>query len=156
MGRWKAWYRRPLGAKQVDRIDRPWWATLSAMRRSRSPSKHKPLTALTALGLGQTMFVCVPPRLVEMASLFLRRAHHPEAIWLLRCVPFYGGAVHKFNIGQTVFLERYLERPLGASGGAYVITKRLPERDGEFEYRIKSVNEPHERAVRESQLKTDL
>jgi hypothetical protein len=64
--------------------------------------------------------------------------------------------VHKFNIGQTVFLERYLERPLGVSGGAYVITKRLPERDGEFEYRIKSVNEPHERAVRESQLKTDL
>jgi hypothetical protein len=42
------------------------------------------------------------------------------------------------------------------SGGAHVITKRLPERDGEFEYRIKSVNEPHERAVRESQLKTDL
>jgi hypothetical protein len=64
--------------------------------------------------------------------------------------------VHKFNIGQTVFLERYLERALGVSGGAYVITKRLPEHDGEFEYRIKSVNEPHERMVGESQLKTDL
>ena len=64
--------------------------------------------------------------------------------------------MYKFDIGQTVFLERYLERPLGVSGGAYVITKRLPEHDGEFEYQIKSVNEPHERAVRESQLKTDL
>jgi hypothetical protein len=39
-------------------------------------------------------------------------------------------------------------------GGAYVVTKRLPERGGEFEYRIKSVNEPHERVARESQLKT--
>jgi hypothetical protein len=28
----------------------------------------------------------------------------------------------------------------------------LPERDGEFEYRVKSVNEPHERVVVESQL----
>jgi hypothetical protein len=36
------------------------------------------------------------------------------------------------------------------------ITKRLPERDGEFEYRIKSINEPHERVVRESQLNTEL
>jgi hypothetical protein len=60
--------------------------------------------------------------------------------------------VHKFNIGQNVFLER----SLSVAGGACVVTKRLPERDGEFEYRIKSVNEPHERVVRESQLTTDL
>jgi hypothetical protein len=60
--------------------------------------------------------------------------------------------MHKFNIGQTVFLERSLAVP----GGTCVITKRLPERDGEFEYRIKSVNEPHERVARESQLATDL
>jgi hypothetical protein len=59
---------------------------------------------------------------------------------------------HKFKIGQTVFAERSLNLP----GGAYVITKRLPERNGEFEYRIKSVNEPHERVVRESQLETEL
>jgi hypothetical protein len=63
----------------------------------------------------------------------------------------YGRALHKFKIGQTVFLERSLAMP----GGAYV-TKRLPERDGEFEYRIKSINEPHERVVRESQLNTEL
>ena len=60
--------------------------------------------------------------------------------------------MHKFNIGQTVFLERSLAVP----GGTCVITKRLPERDGEFEYRIKTVNEPHERVVRESQLNTEL
>ena len=64
--------------------------------------------------------------------------------------------MHKFNIGQTVYLERYLERPLGVSGGAYVITKRLPEHDGEFEYQIKSVKEPHERVARESQLNGTL
>ena len=50
--------------------------------------------------------------------------------------------MYKFNIGQTVYLAVFLERSLGVSGGAYVITKRLPEHDGEFEYRIKSVNEP--------------
>ncbi|MGA8696233.1 MAG: hypothetical protein WB689_20775 [Xanthobacteraceae bacterium] len=60
--------------------------------------------------------------------------------------------MHKFNIGQAVFLERSLAVP----GGACVITRRLPEHDGEFEYRIKSVKEPHERVVRESQLKTEL
>jgi hypothetical protein len=28
----------------------------------------------------------------------------------------------------------------------------MPERDGEFQYRVKSVNEPHERVVRESEM----
>ena len=70
-----------------------------------------------------------------------------QSLWVL-----YGRDMHKFNIGQSVFLERSLAVP----GGACVITLRLPERDGEFEYRIKSVNEPHERVVGESQLKTEL
>jgi hypothetical protein len=60
--------------------------------------------------------------------------------------------MHKLKIGQTVYLKRSLAVP----GGTYVITKRLPERDGEFEYRIKSGNEPHERMVRESKLNTEL
>ena len=58
---------------------------------------------------------------------------------------------HNFKIGETVYVDRSLIVP----GGAYLITKRLPERDGEFEYPIKSVNEPHERAMLESQLKTE-
>jgi hypothetical protein len=64
--------------------------------------------------------------------------------------------VYKFNIGQTVYLAVSLERFLAVSGGTYVITKRLPEHDGEFEYQIKSVNEPHERVARESQLNGTL
>ena len=59
--------------------------------------------------------------------------------------------VHKFRVGETVFLHRSLH--LNIPGGAYLVTKKLPERDGEFEYRIKNVNEPHERVVRESQLR---
>ena len=38
------------------------------------------------------------------------------------------------------------------SGGVYEVTKQLPHNGREFEYRIKSVNEPHERVARESQL----
>ena len=33
-----------------------------------------------------------------------------------------------------------------------IVTKKLPEHNGEFEYRVRSVNEPHERVVRESEL----
>jgi hypothetical protein len=57
---------------------------------------------------------------------------------------------HKFHIGQTVFLIPVPS--LKIAGGAYIVTKRLPERDGEFEYRVKSADEPHERVVPESQL----
>jgi hypothetical protein len=55
---------------------------------------------------------------------------------------------HKFKIGQTVFLSP----SLGVPGGAYIVKRQLPEREGEFEYRVKSANEPHERVARESQL----
>jgi hypothetical protein len=58
---------------------------------------------------------------------------------------------HQFHIGQTVFLDPSLERNLPR--GAFIVTKKLPEHDGEFEYRVKSINEPHERVVRESQLR---
>jgi len=57
-------------------------------------------------------------------------------------------SVHKFKIGETVFLEG----SLNVLGGAYVIIRQLPERNGEHEYQIKSAREPHDRVVRESQL----
>ena len=38
-------------------------------------------------------------------------------------------------------------------GGAYIVTLKMPERDDEFEYRVRSSHEPHERVVRESQLR---
>jgi hypothetical protein len=39
-----------------------------------------------------------------------------------------------------------------AARGAYEIMAQLPERDGQFEYRIKSRGEPHERVAKESDL----
>ena len=58
---------------------------------------------------------------------------------------------HKFHIGETVQLLPPISRY--ASGGVYVVTKRLPASAGEYEYRIKSINELHERVVRESELR---
>ena len=57
---------------------------------------------------------------------------------------------YRFQIDQTVFLTPSLT--LNIPGGAYIVTKKLPERSGEFEYQVKSANEPHERVVRESEL----
>jgi hypothetical protein len=57
---------------------------------------------------------------------------------------------HRYRIGQVVQLIPSISR--NVSGGAYEITKQLPESGGEFEYRIKSMNERHERVVRESEL----
>jgi hypothetical protein len=56
--------------------------------------------------------------------------------------------MHRFKIGQRLFPVR-----LDVPDGAYVVIKRLPMRDGEFEYQIKSLTEPHERVVRESELR---
>jgi hypothetical protein len=60
-------------------------------------------------------------------------------------------AGHKFRLGQKVTLaSSVLNR--NASSAAYVVTKQLPERDGEREYRVKKPSEPHERVARESEL----
>ena len=48
--------------------------------------------------------------------------------------------MHKFKIGARLFPAR-----LDVRDGAYVVIKRLPMRDGEFEYQIKSVTELDER-----------
>jgi len=64
-------------------------------------------------------------------------------VWAGCIMPLY-----KFQIGQTVFLSPSLHVP----GGAYIVTKKLPKHNGEFEYRVKSANEPHERVVGESEL----
>jgi hypothetical protein len=59
--------------------------------------------------------------------------------------------MHKFKVGQSVSLQSTLYNRDSARG-AYEVTKQLPERDGQFEYRIKSSREPHERVVGESEL----
>jgi len=56
--------------------------------------------------------------------------------------------MHKFKIGARLFAAR-----LDVPDGAYVVIKRLPMRDGEFEYQIKSVSEPDEHVIRESELR---
>ena len=56
----------------------------------------------------------------------------------------------KFKVGQTVELSPAIARNI--PGGIYEIIEQLPERNGEFEYRIKSINEPHERVMREIEL----
>jgi hypothetical protein len=58
---------------------------------------------------------------------------------------------YRFILGQGVGYTP----PQGqyAPPGLYVLTAKLPERDGEFEYRIKNINEVHERTARESELR---
>jgi hypothetical protein len=58
--------------------------------------------------------------------------------------------MHKFHLGQTVAYNP--QRGIWAPRGAYVVTAKLPERDGEFEYRVRSILEEHERLARESEL----
>ena len=53
---------------------------------------------------------------------------------------------------------------LGAKGkwgvrrgrGPFVVTAKLPERDGQFEYHIKHPSEPHERAAKENELRGEV
>ena len=56
---------------------------------------------------------------------------------------------YKFKIGEIVFVQP--SRRLNLPGGAYIVIKKMPEHDGEFEYRVRS-SSTHERAVRESLL----
>ena len=55
---------------------------------------------------------------------------------------------HKFKIGQRLFPTCSVG--LNVPWGAYVVVKRFPERDGEFEYQVKNFSESDERVVRES------
>ena len=57
---------------------------------------------------------------------------------------------HKFQVGDIVSLRRAVSR--NVPGSAYEVTKQLPHNGREFEYRIKSVNEEHERVAGESEL----
>ena len=57
-------------------------------------------------------------------------------------------STHKFKIGESVFVS-----DVRAPAAPFVVIRRMPERDGEFEYRVRSGYEPHERVVRESLLR---
>lgn len=58
---------------------------------------------------------------------------------------------HRFKVGQSV---SFTSGPFGRGGtnGVYKVTQLLPSEGDDFQYRIKSASEPHERVVKESQL----
>jgi hypothetical protein len=58
---------------------------------------------------------------------------------------------HKFKVGQSV---NFMSGPFGRGGtnGIYKVTQLLPPEGDDYQYRIKSASEPHERVVKESQL----
>ena len=61
--------------------------------------------------------------------------------------------MHKFTIGQTVELAPRMLRP--AASGEYQIRALVPAPDSDPDnpcYRIKSIDEKHERVARESEL----
>ena len=60
--------------------------------------------------------------------------------------------IHKFHAGQTVrLIPGFPHR--NAAEGFYQVIRQLPYGDGEYQYRIKSARELHERVVKESELK---
>ena len=58
---------------------------------------------------------------------------------------------HKFKIGQSVNYTSGLFSVIRGSG-IYTITQLLPPEGDDFQYKIKSAAEPHERVAKESQL----
>jgi hypothetical protein len=58
---------------------------------------------------------------------------------------------HKFKVGQSV---SFSSGPFGRGGtnSIYKVIQLLPAEGDDYQYRIKSAAEPHERVVRESQL----
>jgi hypothetical protein len=58
---------------------------------------------------------------------------------------------HRFKVGQSVNYRSGLRRQPGL-GGAYKITQLLPGEGDERLYRIKSMDEPHERVAKETEL----
>jgi hypothetical protein len=61
--------------------------------------------------------------------------------------------MHKFNVGQSVRFEPHTWYYRNAVAGSYEVRKQLPERHGEFEYCVKSLDEAHERVATESQIR---
>jgi len=58
---------------------------------------------------------------------------------------------HKFKIGQSVNYTSGLFGA-GSASGVYQVTQLLPPEGDDFQYKIKSAAEPHERVAKESQL----
>jgi hypothetical protein len=57
---------------------------------------------------------------------------------------------HKFRVGHRVVLDQGFRS--GAAQGDYEVTKLLPSNDIGPQYRLRSLQEAHERAAGESEL----
>jgi hypothetical protein len=57
---------------------------------------------------------------------------------------------YRFKVGQTVSYIPHFGA--GAAKSTYKIIQLLPPEGGDFQYRIKSADEAHERVAKESQL----
>ena len=68
--------------------------------------------------------------------------------------PWHEASGHSFNTGNVVRLSKRFP-PRKAALGPYKVIAQLPERDGQFQYRIKSGCEPFYRTVAESELEFD-
>jgi hypothetical protein len=60
-------------------------------------------------------------------------------------------SAHSFTTGNVVRLSKRFPARKVASG-PYNVVAQLPERDGQFQYRIKSDSEPFSRIVSENEL----
>ena len=58
---------------------------------------------------------------------------------------------HKFRVGQSV---NYLSGPHGRGprSDVFKIIQCLPPQSGDYQYRIRAANEPHDRVAKESEL----
>jgi hypothetical protein len=58
---------------------------------------------------------------------------------------------HKFKVGQTV---SYLSssRGGGSRSDVFKIMQCLPPQGGDYQYRIRGANEPHDRVAKENEL----
>jgi hypothetical protein len=59
--------------------------------------------------------------------------------------------IHRFRIGQMVRLSRRSSYQ-SVADGTYQVIQQLPYGEGDYQYRIKSAREQHERVVKESEL----
>jgi hypothetical protein len=60
-------------------------------------------------------------------------------------------SIHKFKIGRAVYYTSGLYGA-GSARGVYQIIQLLPPEGDDFQYKIKSAAEAHERVAKESQL----
>ncbi len=61
-------------------------------------------------------------------------------------------ATHKFRVGEKVQLLAG-QGVRFATAEVFEIVQQLPERNGEYQYKIKSLDEPHLRVAKEYQLR---